>query len=257
MKTVLCENDKILGRKAASHIAELIGAAIEKNGGARLVISTGASQFTTFEALIELDVDWSKAELFHLDEYIGIPETHPASFIKYIKERFIEKLKTAPKKINFVEVSKGVDLAIAKLNAEAGRKAIDVGVIGIGENAHIAFNDPPADFECEDAYKVVSLDEACRKQQLGEGWFASFDEVPKQAVSMTPKQILKCGHIVSAVPYKVKAKAVRDTLAAEKVTAMVPATILRTHPDWTLYIDRDSASMTGEGLISGDLPILS
>ncbi|MCL2815584.1 MAG: 6-phosphogluconolactonase [Oscillospiraceae bacterium] len=251
MKTVLCGNDKILGQKAASRIAGLIGAAIEKKGGARLVISTGASQFTTFEALVALGVDWPKTEIFHLDEYIGIPETHPASFIKYIKERFLEKLKTVPKKINFVDVSDGADSIIAKLNAEANREPIDVGVIGIGENAHIAFNDPPADFECGDAYKIVSLDEACRRQQLGEGWFASFDEVPKQAVSMTPKQILKCSHIVSAVPYKVKAKAIRDTLSADKVTPMVPATILKTHPDWTLYLDPESASMTDEGLLSG------
>ena len=250
MKTIVCENDKVLGQKAASHIARLIAAAIEKKGGARLLVSTGASQFTTFEALVALDIDWSKIELFHLDEYIQMPETHPASFIKYIKERFVEKLGTAPKKINFVDTSNGVGNIIEELSAELARGIVDVGVIGIGENAHIAFNDPPADFDCEDAYKVVTLDEACRKQQLGEGWFGSFDEVPKQAISMTPKQILKCAHIVSAVPYKVKAKAIFDTLSAKKVTEMVPATILKTHPDWTLYIDRESASMTSAELFA-------
>jgi len=249
MKTIVCENDKILGQKAAAHIAGLVGAAIKEKGGARLLVSTGASQFTTFEALLACDLDWSKVEVFHLDEYIGMPETHPASFIKYIKERFVGKLKTAPKKVHYVDTTGGVEEIMQKLGEELLREPIDVGAIGIGENAHIAFNDPPADFECEAAYKVVTLDEACRRQQLGEGWFPTFDDVPKEAISMTPRQILKCGHIISAVPYKVKAKAVRDTLSAERVTNMIPATILKTHPDWTLYIDRDSASLTDEKLL--------
>jgi len=243
MNIVLCENDKILGKKVAEHIALLLKRTIEKKGYARILVSTGASQFTTFEALLELDIDWSKVELFHLDEYIDMPQTHPASFIKYLKERFINKLKVGLKKINFVDTFIGVENIMKKLEEEVNRDIIDVGVIGIGENGHIAFNDPPADFDCGDAYKIVTLDDACRRQQLGEGWFATFDDVPKEAISMTVKQILKCGHIVSAVPYKVKAKAIHDTLTAEEITNMVPATILRTHPDWTLYIDNDSASM--------------
>ena len=243
MKKILCENDKILGQKVAAHIAELINKTIGEKGGARILVSTGASQFTTFEALIASDFDWSKVEMFHLDEYIGIDETHPASFIKYLKERFINKIKIDLKKINFVDTSIGVANIISKLTEEINREIIDVGVIGIGENGHIAFNDPPADFDCADAYKIVKLDDACRNQQLGEGWFKTFDDVPKEAISMTPKQILKCAHIVSAVPYKVKAKAISDTLTSEKITNMVPATILKIHPDWTLYIDNDSASM--------------
>ena len=243
MKIVLCENDKILGKKAAEHISELINRTIEKKGCARALFSTGASQFTTFEALLELDIDWGKVEFFHLDEYIGISKEHPASFIRYLKERFIGKLKVALKKVNFVDTTAGAENIIAELKKEIEREPIDVGVIGIGENAHIAFNDPPADFECDEAYKIVRLDEACRKQQLGEGWFPSFDDVPKEAISMTVKQILKCEHIISAVPYKVKAKAIFDTLTAKEITNMVPATILKTHPDWNLYIDNESASM--------------
>jgi len=242
-KTVVCENDKDLGKKAAGHIAELINKTIKEKNSARLIVSTGASQFTTFEELISSDIDWSKIELFHLDEYIGMDETHPASFIKYLKERFIDKLKVKFKKVHWVDASIGVKKIITKLNEELKREVIDVGVIGIGENAHIAFNDPPADFDCEDAFKIVTLDEVCRKQQLGEGWFPTFDDVPKEAVSMTPKQILKCKNIISAVPYKVKAKAIHDTLTAKEITNMIPATILKTHPDWTLYIDKDSASM--------------
>ena len=244
MKIVLCGDDIELGKKAAGHIESLINQTIEKKGGARILVSTGASQFTTFENLIASNINWSKVELFHLDEYTGMSETHPASFIRYLKERFINKLKVNLKKVNFVDTTTdGVENIIAKLTEEINREIIDVGVIGIGENGHIAFNDPPADFDCEDAYKIVTLDEACRRQQLGEGWFATFDDVPKQAVSMTPKQILKCSHIISAVPYKVKAKAIRDTLTAGEITNMIPATILKTHPDWSLYIDNESASM--------------
>ncbi|MCL2772591.1 MAG: 6-phosphogluconolactonase [Oscillospiraceae bacterium] len=243
MNIILCENDKVLGKKASEHIAVLLNQAIEKKGIARAIFSTGASQFTTFEELLDLDVDWSKVEFFHLDEYINLPQTHPASFIKYLNERFISKLKVNLKQVNFVDTSIGVENIIAQLTKELNRDIIDVGVIGIGENAHIAFNDPPADFECADAYKVVKLDEACRNQQLREGWFKTFDDVPKEAISMTPKQILKCNHIISAVPYKVKAQAVHDTLTAKKVTNKIPATILKTHLDWTLYIDNESASM--------------
>jgi len=243
MKIILSENDKILGQRAAEHIASLINQAIGEKGEARILVSTGASQFTTFEALINMDIDWSKVELFHLDEYINMPETHPASFIKYLKERFVNKLKINLKKTHFVDTSIGVKNIIANLTEEINRGDIDVGVIGIGENGHIAFNDPPADFDCGDAYKIVTLDEACRNQQLREGWFATFDDVPKEAISMTVKQILKCKKIISVVPYKVKAKAVHDTLPAQEITNIIPATALRTHNDWTLYLDKDSASM--------------
>ena len=250
MKTVLCENSDILGKKAAAHIARLLKETVREKGEARLLVSTGASQFTTFEALIsEEGINWEKIELFHLDEYIDLPDTHPASFIKYLKERFIEKLNGKFKKIHFVDTSEGAKGIIEKLNLELPREIIDLGVVGIGENAHIAFNDPPADFDCENAYKIVKLDEACRRQQLGEGWFETFDSVPKEAVSMTVGQILKCSHIISAVPYAAKAKAVHDTLTSEKITNMIPATALRAHPDWTLYIDRESASLLGEEYI--------
>jgi len=243
MKIILSENDKILGQRAADHIASLINQAIADKGEARILVSTGASQFTTFEALLAMDIDWSKVELFHLDEYINMPETHPASFIKYLKERFINKLKINLKNINFVDTTIGVENIMKKLTEEINRGVIDVGVIGIGENGHIAFNDPPADFDCEDAFKIVTLDDACRNQQLREGWFATFDDVPKEAISMTVKQIMKCKKIISVVPYKVKAKAIHDTLMSDEITNLVPATILRTHSDWTLYIDNDSASM--------------
>lgn len=241
MKIILSNTPKELGEKAAKLAAQFLNEAIEEKGYARMVMSTGASQFTTIEALINEDVDWSKVEMFHLDEYIGIELTHPASFVKYLKERFVSKVNL--KAAHFVDTTIGVDNIIAKLTEELNKDVIDVGLIGIGENAHIAFNDPPADFDDKAAFKVVILDEACRKQQLGEGWFKTLDDVPKQAVTMTVNQILKCKHIVSAVPFKVKAKAIHDTLTAPEVTNMIPATALRNHDDVTIFVDVDSASM--------------
>lgn len=238
MKIVVSKNAQELGERAAAKIAELLKNAIAEKGSARMILSTGASQFTTLEALVKCDVDWGKVEMFHLDEYIGIPENHPASFIGYLKERFVSKVPLG--KVNFVDTSKDVPAMMMALEQLLNEKTVDVGVIGIGENGHIAFNDPPADFSCKRAYKIVDLDERCRRQQLGEGWFPTFDDVPKQAVSMTVRQILKCEHIVSAVPYAVKAEAVKNTLT-EDVTARVPATTLKTHMDVTLFIDADSA----------------
>ena len=252
MKLVLCENDKILGKKSAEHIAGSINQAIEKKGCARVIFSTGASQFAMFENLFEADIDWSKVEFFHLDEYIGITQEHPASFIKYLKERFISKLKVGLKKVNFVDVSIGAEKIIAELSEEVNREPVDLGVIGIGENAHIAFNDPPADFDCDEPFKIVKLDEACRRQQWGEGWFKTLEDVPETAITMTVKQIMKCDKIISVVPYKVKAKAVHDTLTAENITNVIPATVLKTHPDWTLYLDKDSASMIDTDKLHSD-----
>lgn len=245
MKVILSENAKELGIKAAKATAGLINNAINEKGSARIVLSTGASQFTTLEALIKEDVDWSKVEMFHLDEYIGIDETHPASFVKYLKERFVSKVNL--KKAYFVDPSQGVEETISYLTDKLNEKAVDVGLIGIGENAHVAFNDPPADFDDENAYKIVILAQRCRQQQLGEGWFKTLEDVPQKAISMTVKQILRCEHIISAVPYKVKAQAIYDTVNND-VTNMIPATILKTHPDAQLFIDNDSASLLTFGV---------
>lgn len=227
------------GRKAAVKAAELINKAIAEKGHARIILSTGASQFEMFENLVKLDVDWSKVEMFHLDEYVDLPETHIASFRKYLKERFVNIVH--PGAVHFVgegDVKKNIE----ELTGELRKDVVDVGLIGIGENGHIAFNDPPADFEATEAYRVVNLDHKCRMQQVGEGWFATEDDVPKQAISMLPKQIMACRAIVSVVPHKVKAKAVYDTIT-QPVNNMVPATLLKTHPEWYLFIDDDAASM--------------
>ena len=229
-----------LGKKAAAKITELLRDAIGKKGHARMILSTGQSQFETLAALVNEDVDWSKVEMFHLDEYVALPESHGASFRKYLKERFVSKVNL--KAAYFVNGEGDVERNIGELTKELRKDEVDVGVIGIGENGHIAFNDPPADFDTDKAYKVVNLDERCRMQQVGEGWFSTFDDVPKQAITMCPKQIMACRHIVTAVPHRVKAEAIYNTIT-KPVTSDVPATLMKTHPDWNLFIDSDSASL--------------
>lgn len=230
---------KQLGEHAAAAVAELLNETISRQGYARVVLSTGASQFETLDALLGMDVEWDKVEMFHLDEYVGLPESHTASFRKYLKERFVSKvfLKAA----HFVNGEGDVEANIAALTAEIRKEPIDVGVIGIGENGHIAFNDPPADFDLNAAYKVVILDERCRRQQVGEGWFDTIDDVPERAITMSVKQIMSCRHIVTAVPHSVKAEAIYNTIT-KPVSPMIPATILKTHPDWRLFIEDASAA---------------
>lgn len=235
MEIRICSNANELGKSAAKYVAEFINECIQKQGNARIVLSTGASQFETLAALVEEPVDWSKVEMFHLDEYVALSETHKASFRKYLKEKFISKVN-----LKCAYLVDGTQESIADLTKEIRKSPIDIGLIGIGENAHIAFNDPPADFDTTDAYIIVNLNETCKKQQVGEGWFETVDDVPKQAVSMTVHQILQCNKIVSCVPHAVKAKAVKDTLSND-VTSLVPATILKTHKDFVLYLDADSA----------------
>lgn len=228
-----------LGKAAAAQIAALLQAAIAEKGSARLVLSTGASQFETISALTAMDVAWDQVEMFHLDEYVNLPESHPASFRKYLKERFVEKVSL--KAAHFVNGEGDVAECIRMLTEEIRKRPVDVGVIGIGENAHIAFNDPPANFETDAAYMVVELDEKCKWQQVGEGWFATLDDVPKEAITMTVQQIMSCRHIVSCVPHSVKATAVLESLT-KPVDPMIPATILKTHPNWNLYLDDGSAA---------------
>ena len=240
MNVILSDNPEMLGKNAAALTAELLRDTISKQGSARLLMSTGASQFATIEALVREDVDWSVVDGFHLDEYIDMPDTHPASFRKYIRERFADIVH--PRRVNYVVAEGDVTQNIRELTAELRREPIDVGLIGIGENAHIAFNDPPADFDTKDAYIIVDLDMKCRTQQLHEGWFKTLDDVPRKAVSMSVSEIMKCGNIISAVPYKVKAQAIRDTLENE-LTPYIPATMLKTHKSFSLFVDRDSASL--------------
>ncbi len=240
MKIEIYETPEEVGKKSAKKIAKLLRKTIKKRGNARLLLSTGASQFEMFKCLAEEKVKWKYVEVFHLDEYIGIPVSHPASFRKYLTERFISKVN--PGKVHLIDGEGDTAKIIAKLNNDIADNPIDVGVVGIGENGHIAFNDPPADFVTDDPYIVVELDERCRLQQVGEGWFPSVEDVPPKAISMSVRQIMKCRRIISIVPYKVKEEAIKNTLYSS-VTNMIPATVLKSHPKWTLFLDNGSSGM--------------
>jgi glucosamine-6-phosphate deaminase len=237
---------ELLGQTAARHAASILNEAIRSNGSARLILSTGMSQFETLQALLAEPIDWSRVDLFHLDEYIGLPVTHPASFRRYLQERFIRHI--SPRTVHLVDGEGDLTQTLADLNQAVGAAQVDLGLIGIGENGHIAFNDPPADFETESPYIIVTLDEACKQQQVREGWFPDLAHVPPQAISMSVRQILKCRTIISCVPHQVKATAVLKTLT-NPVTALVPATAFKMHPDVTIYLDAHSAAQLGPELL--------
>lgn len=244
MKIWISKTSEDLGRRAASQGAFLLREALAARGSATIVVATGASQFTMYEALLaEPDIDWSKVEAFHLDEYIGLPDSHPASFRKYLIDRFISRL---PQPLSAFHPIKGdaADPAAEceRLNALLADRQIDVLFCGIGENAHLAFNDPPADFEVDDPYIVVDLDEACRRQQIGEGWFRKLSEVPKQAISMSIRQIMKADAVVCAVPDERKAEAVQLAVEGE-VTPDVPGSVLQEHANCSLFLDAASGRM--------------
>ena len=247
MKLIVFKTKEELGKASAIHAANLINAAIKENGTARILLSTGASQFPFFTEFVKQPVEWDKVEMFHLDEYVGISEEHPASFKRYLLDRFVNIVK--PQKYHLIEGQKAPEETIAELTALLNEKPVDVGLIGIGENGHIAFNDPPADFNDTRAYNVVTLDDRCLQQQIGEGWFKSVEETYKQAISMTCPQIMKCKSIISVVPYKVKAEAIYNTLTRE-ITPEVPATLMKKHADCTVYCDSDSASLLTEEIIA-------
>ena len=226
---------------AARHAAQALRDAIGARGDARIVAATGASQFDFLEALTAAPgIDWTRVEMFHLDEYVGLPIDHPASFRKYLLERLIRK--TGITRYHLLDGQQDAARVADNIGIEIGRSPIDVAFVGIGENGHLAFNDPPADFATERPYLIVTLDAACRRQQVGEGWFASIEEVPSQAISMSVRQILKSREIVCIVPDARKAQAVKACIDGE-VSPMAPASILQTHASTTIYLDRDSAAL--------------
>ena len=230
-----------MSRAAARHAARALAAAIEARGGARLVAATGASQFDFLDALTAArEIEWSRVELFHLDEYVGLPIDHPASFRRYLLERLIAK--TGITRYHLLDGEHDAALVAQRVGRTLAEAAIDVAFVGIGENGHLAFNDPPADFETEQPYVIVTLDEACRRQQVGEGWFDSAAEVPSQAISMSVRQILKAREIIGVVPDARKAAAVKACVEG-RVSPEAPASILQTHVRTTLYLDRESAAL--------------
>ena len=244
MKLDISDSKIEMGRRAAARAAEKMCAAIAQRGEARVIFASAASQFEFIEALIaRTEIDWSKVRGFHLDEYVGLAADHPASFRRFLKERLLAKLPCPVKSFTFVG-GDAPDTAAecARLEAAIREKPVDLACIGIGENGHIAFNDPPADFETKAAYAVVALDEVCRRQQVGEGWYPNLDAVPTHAFSMTVPQILDARTIVVIVPDDRKAKAVSMAVDGP-ITNMCPSSILRTHPRCTLFLDKPAASL--------------
>ena len=230
-----------MSRAAARHAGRSLRAAIGESGRARIIAATGASQFDFLDALTqESGIDWTRVEMFHLDEYVGLPIDHPASFRRYLLERLIGK--TGLTRYHFLDGEHDAVRVADDVGREIGRAPIDAAFVGIGENGHLAFNDPPADVTTERPYLIVTLDAACRRQQVGEGWFASIEEVPSQAISMSVRQILKSREIICVVPDARKAHAVKACIDG-KVSPMAPASILQTHANATIYLDPDSAAL--------------
>lgn len=244
MKVVVSETSVELGKLAGSATAELIRAAIAKKGSANLILATGTSQFETLTQLIKEDIDWSKVTMFHLDEYIGLSINHIASFRKYLKERFLEKVSPLKEAV-LINGEIGPTEECARLGELIAKHPIDVALVGVGENGHLAFNDPPADFATEQPYIVVNLDQPCRKQQLNEGWFETLEAVPAQAISMSIRQIMKSEHIICSVPDERKAQAVKNSLEQE-VSNLFPASILQEHSNCTFFLDKASASLLNQ-----------
>lgn len=241
MEVIVANDPKGIGILAGTTAANAIRAAVKKNGQANIIVATGDSQIETLKQLISENIDWSKVVVFHLDEYIDLPESSPASFRKYLKERLLNQIG-AVKEAYFINGEVDPYAECERLGRLIAKYPIDVALVGIGENGHLAFNDPPADFDTGDPYIVVSLDEACRMQQVNEGWFKSLSDVPLRAISMSVKQVLKSGLIVCSAPDSRKARAIKDCLE-RPVDNRFPASILQLHPNCTCFLDKSSAAL--------------
>jgi len=249
MKLTVHETAEAMGKAAAETAARILREAIARKGRAAFIAATGASQFGFLAHLVAAPgIAWERTTMFHLDEYIGMSADHPASFRRYLRERLTSR---AP--IGTVHLIEGdapnLEKELDRLNRLLAATPIDVAFVGVGENGHLAFNDPPADFEVDTPYLIVNLDQACRRQQLGEGWFKSLEDVPKRAISMSIRQIMKSAHIICTVPDRRKAKAVKACLEGE-IGPMVPASILRRHPQCFLFLDREAAGLLAPSTLS-------
>jgi len=242
METMIANDKEALGKQAAHDGAQAISETLDRQGHATIVVATGASQFEMLTSLVQHDLPWHKVTAFHLDEYVGLPITHPASFRLYLWRRFVRQLPLPLAGFHYINTETEPQREADRLGQLIGRHTIDVAFIGFGENAHLAFNDPPADFETEKPYLVVNLDEACRQQQFGEGWFQRFEDVPSQAVTMSVPQMLKAKRIIASVPDARKAQAVQGAIEGP-VTPDVPASALQKHEQATVYLDPPAASL--------------
>ncbi len=243
MNIAVYDSKTAMGAAAAACAAQALTSACAQRGRAAFIAATGASQFEFLAALTaDASIDWRATTMFHLDEYVGIPSSHPASFVKYLQERLVAKVH--PGIVNLINgMAHDPHNECQRLSALIGQHEIDVAFVGIGENGHLAFNDPPADFDTFDPYLVVELDTACRRQQVGEGWFATLDDVPTHAISMSVRQIMKARAIVCTVPDERKARAVQACFGTDDVSPLHPASILKRHPRVHVFLDTAAASL--------------
>jgi glucosamine-6-phosphate deaminase len=247
MNITIFASKQILAQAAADEAAGIIRQTVAERGKAHLIAATGASQFEFLEALVrQPNIDWAQTVFFHLDEYVGISQSHPASFRRYLQERIVDRVR--PGAFHFIQGDNPDPAAeCVRIGELISRQTIDAAFVGIGENGHLAFNDPPANFETEEPYLVVELNEECRRQQVGEGWFKTVNDVPRQAISMSVQQILKARNVLCVAPDRRKAQAVRDCFELE-VSPLRPASILQQHPRTTIYLDADSAALLKESV---------
>ena len=244
IRTLIFDDKRQLGHAAATHAAVAIGRAIAARGSARILVATGASQFEFLEELTaRREIDWSRVEMFHLDEYLGLAADHPASFRRYLMERFVRP--SGIERYHFLDGEKNADEVVRQVGGALRSTPVDCAFVGIGENGHLAFNDPPADFTTTEPYLIVNLDEACRRQQVGEGWFKTIADVPARAISISIRQILASREIICVVPDARKAEAVKRCLEGP-VSPDAPASILQTHPNTTVYLDKESAGLLSQ-----------
>ncbi|GIW97535.1 MAG: glucosamine-6-phosphate deaminase [Pirellulaceae bacterium] len=244
MRTVIATDRNQMGQWVARQAADFLRSLLAEQEVVTLVVATGSSQFEVLDSLVQQpDIAWERVEGFHLDEYLGLHRSHPASFCGYLEQRFVSRVPL--RSFFYLDGTREPQELLAEANSKMAQRTIDLLLCGIGENGHLAFNDPPADFEATAPYLLVDLDEACRRQQVGEGWFDSIADVPTQAISMSVKKIMSAQKILCSVPDRRKAEAVRNTLVGP-VTPEVPASILQQHPDAHLVLDQSSAKLLPE-----------
>ncbi len=244
MRLSIHDDKMMLGEGAAREGADAIRAAIGTKGSAAVILATGVSQFETLDVLVREEIDWSKVTAFHLDEYVGMGNDHPASFRRYLEERFVRQVSGLGEFVAIDGKAIAPNAELARLNRRIANETVDVCFAGIGENGHLAFNDPPADFDVDEPFILVELDDACRHQQMGEGWFETFDDVPSRAISMSIRQIMKSKKLILSVSDARKAKAVLDAVEGA-VTNIHPASIIQNHGDCSLHLDPAAAAMLG------------
>ena len=241
MNINIVQTSKEAAAQAAIKGGDIICSAQRHQKKVRIILATGTSQFLVLENLIKNPgINWRNCEIFHLDEYIGLTSNHPASFVRFIKERFISKVPPVAHFEYINGASTNLEQELLRLNKSISTNAIDIAFVGIGENAHIAFNDPPADFQTNTPFIRVSLDQKCREQQVGEGWFNRLADVPLEAITIIIKQILKSKSIICTVLEDRKATAVKEAIEGPH-SNLCPASALKRHPNTHYFFDSDAA----------------